>query len=76
MSVDDWMGMLDDLQLLSSDFPDRNGRLAFVLSRMRTSNEFEKRTSAINLFFSDFLEAVCRLADAMKFPTKEEMQGS
>ena len=76
MSIEDWMGMMHDLKLLSSDFPDRNGRLAFVLSRMRTSNEFEKRTSYINFFFCDFLEAICRVADAMTFPTNEEMQGT
>jgi hypothetical protein len=75
MSIEDWMGMMNDLKLLGSDFPDRNGRLAFVLSRMRTSNEFEKRTTLINLFFCDFLEAICRVADAMSFPTDEEMQG-
>ena len=75
MSVDGWLALLEATGLLDGKFVTRaDAVLAFSSSRMRVSNDVDVQrwTQATHLSFSDFLEALCRLADMVSLPTDSD----
>ena len=62
--------MIKDLRLVENDFSTREVNLTFIWSRMRVVDEelFESKVKLIQLSFTDFLEAIVRVA-MTKAPT-------
>jgi hypothetical protein len=72
MSAEGWLALLEATGLLDGEFLTRaDAVLAFSSSRMRVSNDVDVQrwTQATHLSFSDFLEAICRIADMVSLPT-------
>ena len=73
MDVAQWHDFLDDTQMQADSFPITALDLthAFVLSKLTLSNELTKFVELNTLLYTDWLEALCRIAD-IKFGTLSE----
>jgi hypothetical protein len=74
MSMDEWIKFLSDLGLFDEDLTPTAGRLVFVWSKMRSSDELGKRAAFTCMFFCDFLEALCRVAELRLWPSASQMK--
>jgi hypothetical protein len=62
--------MVDAALLVDRDLTLREVTLCFVWSRMLVADEVGNFRKLETLTFVDFVEAVCRLADYLKLPTR------
>mmetsp|Transcript_4830 Transcript_4830/g.9702 ORF Transcript_4830/g.9702 Transcript_4830/m.9702 type:complete len:1770 (-) Transcript_4830:83-5392(-) len=76
-SIPEWMLMLKDSGLVGDkddgDFTAREAMLCFFKSRMCVIDEVKSRHKYISLTYTDFLEALGRVADVVSIPTNEDM---
>lgn len=72
----EWVELLRRLGLIQDDLTERDATLCFVWSRMRYVDEEHEpsRVKLTHLAFTDFLEAVCRVAGLLALPTDRECE--
>ncbi|GBG31002.1 Hypothetical Protein FCC1311_072232 [Hondaea fermentalgiana] len=68
----DWHTLVDDLGLFSPIFTKRDASWIFVSATAQHVDPFKNWTKNVALSFPKFLEAMCRLADAIFIPTDEQ----
>ena len=75
MDYSEWKELVKDLQLVEEDFTSREVSLTFLWSRMRVVKPelLASKVKLIQLSFTDFLEALVRVACTKAFPTDEEI---
>lgn len=75
---DEYQAMIQDLELLDSQFTQLNMALSFSWSRLRVIDETTERARAkqLQLSFEDFLEAFSRVASMKALPTDEDIRNS
>ena len=76
MSLAGWLRLLELTHCIDDDFTKREAVLAFVWSKMRTSDNFNDRNyqKVTHLQYTDFIEAICRVAEMKSMPTDEELE--
>lgn len=73
MSLGEWMYFVQDAKLLNETLTKREVITCFVWARMRVSDELTKRERVVNCTFTDFMEALCRLAEIVSLPTEWDL---
>ena len=73
MSVEEYNRLLATLDLFDEDFTKREGTLTFRWSQMSVSDEVRNVLEYRTILFTDFMEALGRVADLKSFPTREEI---
>ena len=77
-SIPEWMLLLKESGLVGDkddgDFTAREAMLCFFKSRMCVVDEVKSRHKYISLTYTDFLEALGRVADVVSIPTNEDME--
>lgn len=68
MSVRDWVKFLAEVHFFDEDFTRCEGKLAFVWAQMKTADVVKHYAEFSTLSFTDFLEALCRVAVAKTWP--------
>jgi len=76
MGFDEYMAMVNHLELIDASFSMREAKLAFIWSRMRAIDELhgKGRAKIFNLSLEDFYEALVRIAMLKAWPTDIEIQ--
>jgi hypothetical protein len=74
MSIQQWIRLLTDLKLINEDFTLVKAKLCFSFSRMHVIDPVKDNLLDTTLNFSDFIEAMCRVADHFSLPTPEEIK--
>ncbi len=77
MTMEQWIEMLTTLDLISDDgneFTMREARLAFVHGQMRVVREFADEEKFVTLNFTDWLEALARVAEFFPLPPLDELR--
>ena len=72
MDIQEWLAMLVDLDLITEQCPQRLAVLSFIEASLYEPDEF-KVAQKERLSFSDFMEALCRLACRKATPSDEEL---
>ena len=62
MSIQQWIRLLTDLKLINEDFTLVKAKLCFSFSRMHVIDPVKDNLLDTTLNFSDFIEAMCRVA--------------
>ena len=70
----EWDALIKDCKLISDDLTSREVRLAFWWSRMVVVDEVKQRPKFMTLSWTEFLEALGRMAEMMTLPTEEDLQ--
>jgi len=73
LDIGGWEIMADDLNLISDEFTLLDMRICYLYSRMLFKDEMKDYKKTIHLTFIDFLEALSRMADALSFPSMEDI---
>ena len=75
LSLDEWLALLTDTELIDGEFTQREAILAFVWSRHRVIDERIKgsRVKLTNLSLEDFYEALMRVSVMKALPTDDEL---
>jgi hypothetical protein len=73
LSMTEWMYFLSSHSFFDHSFTKREGRLIFVWSKMRVSDEMTSRLQMVSMTFTDFLEGLCRVADMKALPSDEQI---
>jgi hypothetical protein len=73
MDVRDWLSLLTDLRLTELGLSQREGTAIFINSIPLVINELLEQEKAQQLAWISFLEAICRIADAIDIPDKGMM---
>jgi hypothetical protein len=75
LSYTEWRELVKDLELSDNDFTAREVPLVFVWSRMRVVDEdmIDSKVKVLQLSFTDFLEALVRMATMKALPTEEQI---
>lgn len=76
MGIEQWKAFLQDTGCLNEDFTMREGKMVFCWSKMNVADELRDEVRNQSLTFTDFLEALCRVADASSMPTGEDMEAA
>ena len=72
--VNEWLGFLKDAKVCPcEEISRREAMIAFVKCRMRVPDEVANLFSVRTLTQTDFIEALCRLADMMSLPTRDDL---
>jgi len=76
MGFDEYMGMINDLELIEPSFSMREAKLAFIWSRMRAVDELHPKCRAkiYNISLEDFYEVLVRIADMKAWPSDDEIR--
>lgn len=75
MPLERWIKFVHDAGLIDEgSFTTRKARVAFVLSRMRASDEIKRRDTDQTITDTDMLEAFARVASVKWLPTDEQME--
>jgi len=76
MSFEGFITLLTATRLLGDTFTRRDAAITFTLSRMRVSNDVDLKrwTEATHLNVSDFMEALCRMAEMITLPTDADLE--
>ena len=69
----EWTQLIKDCRLLSEDLTTREMRLAFWRCRMVVIDEVRKRREFMTLSWTEFLEALARMALMMTLPSQEDL---
>ena len=75
LSLEEWLALLTDTELIDGEFTQREAILAFVWSRHRVIDERIKgsRVKLTNLSLEDFYEALMRVSTMKALPTDDEL---
>jgi hypothetical protein len=75
MSLDEWLSLLHDTDLIDAEFSVKEAMLAFVWSRQLVVDErlHANRVKLLNLGFEDFMEALIRTSTMKALPTDDEL---
>ena len=76
MSVRDWIRLMVDVSFFDEDFTRCEGKLAFVWSQMKTADTTKHAADFTTLSFTDFLEALCRVAVAKTWPSDDVLDAT
>ena len=76
MSMEEWSVFLNELQLIDADFTRREATFSFLWSKTLVVDDFLNQDRSLSLCFTEFLEALCRMAWMKSIPTDEEMQAA
>ncbi|KAK3240538.1 hypothetical protein CYMTET_49627 [Cymbomonas tetramitiformis] len=74
LHMDGWMELLDHTSLLDDQFTIQEGRLCYLWSRMMVAEEVLQFERYQAITFTDFLDALGRVADMKMIPTKDELK--
>jgi hypothetical protein len=69
LSMAEWNFFLASHSFFDHSFTKREGRLVFIWSKMRVSDEMTSRLQMVTMTFTDFLEGLARVADMKALPT-------
>lgn len=71
----EWKMLLKELKILGEDVTPREVAMSFIWSRLRVVDvrQIDSQVRETQLHFTDFLEAVCRLATMKRLPTDEQI---
>jgi len=73
MSMDEWLALLDDLGLLSDDFPQRSATLCFLWGKMMVADEIKRRADLTTASLYDFMNALALVAEMINLPSSAEL---
>ena len=71
--IEEWASFVGDVRLVSEDLTMRELRLAFWWSRMVVVDEVKSRLKFTTLTWTQFVEALARVADMMSVPTDADL---
>ena len=74
MKIEHWQHIVDACLLVDKDLTLRECSLCFAWSRMHVTDEVASFRKLEALTFVDFIEALGRLSDYMKMPTREQLK--
>jgi hypothetical protein len=74
MELPQWMQLLRDSRIIGPRMNERTATLIYLRSRMQVVNQVEDYVKFKALTFTDFFEALARLADFMGFPDLQSLR--
>jgi len=73
MNLEHWMGLMESCALINDQFNAREARMCFLRARMVVCDELIDQVRNISITFTDFLDALGRVADCMSPVTRAEL---
>jgi hypothetical protein len=74
MNLKEWEKFADLYKLYDNGFSKRCAKLCFGWSKMRMTEELLKRQLYTSMHFTDFLEALCRVAELKSWPSRGDLE--
>lgn len=74
LKLDGWLQLLTDAHVVDSQFTLQDGTLSFLWARMFVIDEIKDYSRYTCLSFTDFLEAIARVADYKALPAASDLE--
>jgi len=73
LKLEHWTRIMDDCQMINSDFTSRESKLCYLRAKMVIVDEIQDRVRNESLTFTEFLEALARVAEFNCYPSDKEL---